>query len=95
MRSERTSVILQHKKAKGDVYSPIPYGFRREGNKLVTDENEMRVVQNIRNWREEEYSLRRIASQLNNAGIPAKNGGQWYASTVRYILRNDLHQNPG
>ena len=89
--SERTSAILQHKKAKGEVYSPIPYGFRREGNKLVADENEMTVVRNIRNWREEEYSLRKIASQLNNAGIPAKNGGHWYASTVRYILSNNLY----
>ena len=33
--SERTSAILQHKKAKGEVYSPIPCGFRREGNKLI------------------------------------------------------------
>ena len=28
--SERTSAILQHKKAKGEAYSPIPYGFKRE-----------------------------------------------------------------
>ena len=89
--SERTSAILQHKKAKGEVYSPIPYGFRREGKKLVIDQKEQRVISLIMNQRQESISLRKIARQLNNAGIPSKRGGCWYASTVRYILANDIH----
>lgn len=89
--SERTSAILQHKKAKGEVYSPIPYGLKREGKKLVADKKEQRVISLIMNQRHESISLREIARQLNNAGIPSKRGGCWYASTVRYILANDIH----
>jgi len=40
--SERTRAILQHKKAKGEVYSPIPFGFKREGDKLIPSEREKR-----------------------------------------------------
>ena len=90
--SERTSAILQHKKAKGEVYSPIPYGFRREGNKLIEDKKEQRVVLLIQKQKVDGYSLRKIASELNNKGIPAKRGGRWFPSTIRYLLLNSLHK---
>lgn len=89
--SERTSAILQHKKAKLEAYSPTPYGYRREGSKLVQDPEEQDVVQRIRKLRAEGCSLRAIAGQLNGDGVLSKNGGKWYASTVRYLLRNNLH----
>ena len=41
--------------------------------------------------REEGVSLRKIADALNREDIPAKNGGRWYASTLRYILGNRIH----
>ena len=28
-----------------------------------------------------------IAKQLNQEGIPSKRGGQWYASTVHYLVK--------
>jgi len=90
--SERTSAILQHKKAKGEVYSPTPYGFRRDGNKLVPSKEERRVISEIVVMKKRGMSLRAIAFELNVAGIPAKKGGKWYASTVRSILTNLLHK---
>ncbi|HOO45509.1 MAG TPA: recombinase family protein [Deltaproteobacteria bacterium] len=90
--SERTSAILQHKKAKGEVYSPIPYGFRRKGNRLVACEHEQNVIRHIISLNEEGRSLRYIASFLNKEGVTAKRGGEWYASTVRSILANSLHK---
>lgn len=89
--SERTSAIFQHKKAKLEAYSPTPYGFNRQGNRLVEDLEEQKVVQMIQRFREEGCSLRGIAGRLNEARIPSKNGGKWYASTIRYILTNNLH----
>jgi len=88
--SERTSTILQHKKAKGEVYSPIPFGFERDGNKLVPCEQERSIIEEILKMKRQGMSLRRIASNLNRTGIPAKKGGIWYASTVGYILRNTV-----
>jgi len=91
--SERTSAILQHKKAKGEVYSPIPYGFKRDGDKLVPCESEQRVIGDIISKKRRGMSLRAIAANLNMAGIPAKRGGIWYASTISFILRNMIHWN--
>jgi len=85
--SERTSAILQHKKAMGEVYSPIPYGFKREGKKLVPNEEERRVISLIILLKKQGLSLREIASEFNVAGIPAKKGGKWYASTVREVTK--------
>ena len=89
--SERTAAALQYKKAKQEAYSPTPYGFRRIGMQLVLDEDEQQVIHRIFELRNDGLSLRKIAYQLNQANVPAKNGGMWYASTIQYILSNGLH----
>ena len=86
--SERTAAALQYMKKHGKVYGPTPYGFRREGNELVVDKDEQQIIAEIHELREEGMSFRCIAQRLNEAKIPAKNGGNWHASTVHYILRN-------
>lgn len=90
--SERTQAILRHKKEKGEVYASIPFGFDRQGDRLVENEEEMRTVDLIRKLRAEGYSLRAVAEELNDRQLPTKNCRKWYASTVRYILRNDVYQ---
>jgi hypothetical protein len=42
--------------------------------------------QQIRQWRQDGWSLRQIARELNG-----RNGTRWYASTVRYVLNSDLY----
>ena len=45
------------------------------------------VVRRIRRLRARGLSLRAIADELNEAGVPTAQGGkQWYASTVRGVL---------
>lgn len=87
--SERTSTVLQHKKAKGEVYSPIPYGFKRDGNKLVASEREQKVLEEILIMKGQGMSLRAIASRLNEKRFPAKRGGIWYTSSVREMVNRD------
>lgn len=89
--AERTKAALAHKKRHGQAYSPTPLGYRREGNVLVVEPTEMALVERIRQLADEGTSLRQIAALLNAEGIPGKAGGQWYASTVRYLLANDLY----
>jgi hypothetical protein len=36
-------------------------------------------------------TYRAIASDLNERGIIGKRGGRFYASTIRGIVKNDLH----
>jgi hypothetical protein len=33
----------------------------------------------------------KIADRLNGAGIAGKKGGRFHASTIRQVVRNDLH----
>lgn len=90
--AERTEQALQHKKNHLEAYSPTPYGFDRERDTLKENSTEQATVKQIKAWRASDWSLRKIADALNHQGVPAKNGGRWYASTVKYILNNNLYE---
>ncbi len=90
---ERTSMALQHKKAHGQVYGTIPFGFERNGNILVMATAEQAIVLQLRTWRNAGWSLQRIADTLNQTGVGCKSDGKkWYHSTVNSVLKNSLHR---
>ncbi len=90
--AERTATALAHKKAHKKAYAPTPFGFERVGDTLQEDPEEQEVIAQIFAWKEAGWSLRKIAAELNKRGVPTKQGGQWYASTVKYILENSLYR---
>lgn len=90
--AERTTQALEHKKEHREVYAPTPYGYNREGDALTPNQVEQAVIIEINKRRGCGHSLRKIADYLNGSGVPTKQGGRWYASTVKYILENDLHK---
>lgn len=85
--AERTKAALQHKKAVGEKYAPIPFGFVEVSGKLVEVKSEMDVVNGIMDMRSNGHTYRQIAETLNERGIRGKKGGQWHASTVRYLIK--------
>jgi DNA invertase Pin-like site-specific DNA recombinase len=89
--AERTEAAMAHKKAHREVYSPLPYGFDREGDRLVANDREQAILRRIRIWHAEGWSLWHIARELNRLGVPTKQEEHWYASTVQYLLTNDLY----
>jgi DNA invertase Pin-like site-specific DNA recombinase len=89
--SERTATALRHKKARLDVYGSTPLGFDRVGKRLHPNAAELHTVARIRGMNDDGRSLCEIARILNCEGIATKQGGQWYATTVRYLLRNRLY----
>ena len=91
--AERTSLALNHKKRSLEAYGPTPMGYERTGDNLERNEDELSLVGSIKDRKEEGWSLRRIAGWLNESGAPTKQGGRWYASTVRYLLQNELYAN--
>lgn len=90
--AERTATALAHKKAHREAYAPTPYGFERVGDTLQENTQEQEIIAQIFAWRRAGWSLRKIAAELNKRGVPTKQGGQWYASTVRYLLQNSLYR---
>jgi DNA invertase Pin-like site-specific DNA recombinase len=90
--AERTATALVHKKAHRQAYSPTPYGFDRVGKELSENPQEQEIIAQIFTWRQNGWSLRKIAAELNRRGVPTKQGGKWYAATVRYLLRNNLYR---
>lgn len=90
--AERTATALAHKKAHREAYAPTPYGFERVGDTLQENTQEQEIIAQIFAWRQAGWSLRKIAAELNKRGVPTKQGGRWYASTVRYLLQNSLYQ---
>lgn len=92
MIAQRTTAAMSHKKRQGKVYARVPLGYVRRGRDLVPDADELRTVQRIQTWSKKGWSMNRIARHLNTKKVPTKRGGKWYASTVRYVLKNDLYR---
>lgn len=88
LTAERTTSALAHKKANNQAYSPTPYGKDRDGERLTDNAQELSIIKQMRELRENGFSLRGIAEHLNRNGISSKQGKRWYASSVGYILNH-------
>lgn len=76
----------------GHAGGRIPYGYHRgPDGRLTPHPEDADVVRRIYRLRAHDQSLRAIASRLNDRGIAAPSGGPWRASTVRYILKNEVY----
>jgi DNA invertase Pin-like site-specific DNA recombinase len=90
--AERTEAALAHKKRHKQAYSPTPFGFDRIDDDLVKNEAEHEVLGRIAALRKSGWSFAKIAEALNRWGVASKRGAKWYASTVWYLLQNDLYE---
>ena len=90
--AERTSAALQHKKRQKEVYSRLPLGYDDEDGHLVPVDEEQELLSEIIDQHAQGLSLHQIAGDLNNRGVPGKRGGKFYASTIRAIIQNSLHE---
>ena len=89
---ERTRDGLAYRRDHGLVYGPIPFGFRQEGDRLVPNEAELKVVKKISALRREGKTLQAICDALNRQRIPTKTGKKWRPGTLTYLLKNtDLY----
>jgi site-specific DNA recombinase len=85
--SERTTMALAHKKAAGQVYGTVPFGYQEIEGRLEAVEAEAQLVAEIQSKRQAGHTLQSIADSLNRQGIAGKQGGKWYPSTVRYLIQ--------
>ena len=84
--AQRTSDALCELRSRGKIYGPVPFGCRRVGEHLVPHTEEQRILTRMRKLRAKGKSYNAIAQSLNRCGTPAKNGGNWFASSVRSAL---------
>jgi len=86
MIAERTTVALRHKKADGEVYNHVPFGYDAVDGQLVPNRAEAFIIARMTALRTEGTSYHRIADYLNDRGVPTKQGGTWRSQTVKNIL---------
>jgi site-specific DNA recombinase len=87
--SERTASAMGHLRRTNRRISariPLGYDLASDGETLVTNPSEVRVIEDICARRKQGQSLAAIAQHLQLEGIATKAGGQWYPSTVKAIL---------
>lgn len=78
---------------KGKLPSgPAPYGYRREGGRLVIVEDEAVTVRRIYALHREGKGVRAIATILNREGVPTRRGKPWNPNTVAAILDQPLYR---
>lgn len=87
MISERTKAVSQHLRNSGRVYGHTPYGYAREGDRLVPIDEEQHVIRRMRVWRDHGWSLQRISDTINEEGITTKGGKWWSKQSVAIVLR--------
>jgi DNA invertase Pin-like site-specific DNA recombinase len=86
--SERTTMALAHKKAKGERTGTVPFGYTlaADGIQLVPHAAEQAVLVTIRELRAAGETLRAIAAELNRRGVATKGGKPWKHTTIDRIL---------
>lgn len=88
--AERTTSGMTHRRSNGEATSHVPFGFTRSDDekdkKLYPHPDEMKVVEMIFQMLGLNYSLTKIASQLNEHSIPSKTGKTWSRNSVDSVI---------
>jgi site-specific DNA recombinase len=84
--AERTRAAMQHLKAQGRVVGSVPHGFSRDGDELVLNAAEQRVVQLAQQLRDKGLSLRAISDELAARGAFNRAGRAFNPKSVRSML---------
>lgn len=99
--SEKIRATIKGKMEKGDFLVRAHYGYKKEGNKLVIDENTAWVVKKIFNLYKQGYGYRAIATMLTEEKIPTPSAykndpnrpqaSTWIAQHVSRIIQNEVY----
>lgn len=105
LTSERTSAAMQRHMANGwSMGGTPPYGKCHGPKKkapngvwritLIDEPTEQNIIAQIEGWREEGWTLRKIARYLNELNLPSRSGEEWTHVTVKRILSRRLQAGP-
>jgi DNA invertase Pin-like site-specific DNA recombinase len=87
--AERTREVLRHKIKSGKRVGKLRYGFDLgpDGKSLIPNPTEQAAIERMRVLRASGCTLRQIAAELTDQGIPTKQGrAAWSSAAVARIL---------
>ncbi|WP_445506636.1 recombinase family protein [Niallia sp. 03190] len=90
---ERVRMGMEEKARSGKwVINISPFGYDKEGDKLLINEVESAIVKEIYDlYLTGKYGVGKIASILNDRKIRTTSGSEWGYNNVHYILKNPLY----
>ncbi len=85
--AQRTTDALSELRNQGKAWNHAPFGWDAIDGFLVENEAEQGTLTLIREQRAEGMPYKKLADNLNAAGIPTKRaGGVWHAASIRGVL---------
>jgi site-specific DNA recombinase len=87
--AERTRQALQFKIKNGQRWGKVRFGFdlASDGKTLIPNAGEQQAIALMTQLRSTGHTLRGIAAELSERGIPTKEGGSWTHTAVSRILQ--------
>lgn len=86
---QRTKMALAIKKSRGERIGPPPFGWDLDGEMLIKNAEEQKVIRMVLKMRKEKMAQRAIMRELNAQGIPTKYGRTWGLIQVQNILKRN------
>lgn len=89
---ERVKDTLRVKKENNKVYSKVPYGFNRNGDDLIENKKEKRLLNKMFRLKTNGMSYGKICDYLKRNRHKTKSGGKWTPSNVYSVMKNHLKE---
>lgn len=90
--SSSITAALAVKVRRGEHIGKVPYGYNRENQKLVINEEEAQVVQMMYKWYLEGWGYKKITNELNRLGLKSKTKKNWQMTSVQRILQSSIYK---
>lgn len=90
--SSSISAALAAKVRRGEHIGKVPYGYNRENQRLMINEEEAKVVRDIYDWYNIGWGFKRITNELNRLGIKSKSKDIWQMTSVQRIVRSPIYK---
>jgi len=84
----RTKKAMEFKRLHGAVVGSVPYGYQREGDKLIPDLNEQTVIKLVNTLYAQGGRLADICKTLAEKGIKTRSGKNFTPEQVKRIIGN-------
>jgi len=87
MISQRTKEARAELRAQSRVFGTVPYGYTRDGDRLIADPAQQKIIKQARGMYAAGISHEEIATWLNGRGSRGPKGGLWTGQAVKRRIR--------